>query len=113
MAKTKAERSQEQAEEKHKAWSDFFPKLRAIQSFTEAQQLVANSPKPDSPGRSFYMNLDFFLGSFSVPGGSSYAEKAEYLRLVREFDKAKILKPGVLEQVEKALQVAMEQQGNW
>jgi len=112
MAKTRAERSQEQAEQKHRAWSDFLPKLRATQSFTEAQQLVANSPRPDSPGRSFYMNLGLFLKSFSVPGGSSYAEKAEYLRLIREFNKSKILKPGVLEQVEKALQVAMEQQGN-
>lgn len=111
--KTKAERDQQRAEAERLAWDIFFPKLKALQSFADAIQLVASAPRPDSPGRRYYSNLGFFLQSFSVPDGSNYAEKAQYLRFVKQLDAAGELKAGALQGIEEALQHAMAKQGPW
>lgn len=111
--KTKAERDQQRAEAEHRAWDEFFPKLKALQSYAEALELVANSPRPDSPGRRYYSNLDFFLQAFTVPNDSSYAEKEQYLSFVKKLDAAGELKAGALQPIEEALRHAMAMQGPW
>ena len=111
--KTKTERDQQRAEAEYMAWEVFLPKLEALQSYAEALQLVADAPRPDSPGRRYYSNLGFFLQAFTVPNSSSYAEKAQYLRLVKKLDVAGELKAGALQQIEEALRQAMARQGSW
>lgn len=111
--KTKAEQDQQRAEAERTAWDVFLPKLEALQSYAEALQLVAAAPRPDSPGRRYYSNLGFFLQAFTVPDGSSYTEKVQYLCFVKKLDAAGELKPGALQSIEEALQKAMAKQSSW
>ena len=106
--KTKAQRDQEYADAKCRVWEIFRPKLDAVQSLAEAYKLVAETPPPDAPGRTYYSNLAFFLQCFGVPGGSSYTEKALYLQLIARLDATGILKAGAREKVESDLRQAME-----
>ncbi len=110
--KTKAEREQEWAEADRRVWDQFRPR-EALASFGEAQSLANEAPPPDSPGRRYYSNLGFFLQSFAVPMGSSYAEKALYLQFIQRLDAAGALKPGTGQKVQEELRRAMEAQGSW
>lgn len=105
--KTKGERDQQRAEAERLAWETFRPKLEALQSFAEAQQLVTEAPPPDSPGRRYYSNLGFFLQAFTVPMGSSHTEKALYLQLTQRLDTAGVLKPRARQAIEDALRRVM------
>lgn len=111
--KTKAERDHEHHEAERRAWEAFRPKLEALQSYPEARKLVAQAPPESAPGRGYYMNLGFFLQSFTIPLGSSYEEKALYLQFIQRLDARGGLKPGVGQQVEAALRRAMETQEDW
>ena len=65
--KTAAQRRQEFADAERREWQDFRERVNACRSFVDAQLLVARPPRPDSPGRRFYMNLGFFLNAFDIP----------------------------------------------
>lgn len=83
--KRKAEREQEWVEADRRVWDQFRLRLEALASFGEAQSLTNEAPPPDSPGRRYYSNLGFFLQSFAVPMGSSYAEKALYIQFIQRW----------------------------
>src|SRR5215216_395182 len=106
--KTKAQKIQERAEAERRVWEVFRPKLDAVQNLAEALELAAETPPPDAPGRRYYSNLAYFLQCFGVPGGSSYAEKGLYLKLIARLDSTGILKPGAREEIESKLRHAME-----
>ncbi len=108
---TRTERNQQDADAEHRAWELFRPKLEALQSYAEAEQLVTEAPPPDSPGRGHYTNLGFFLGKFTVPMGSSYAEKMLYLQFIQRLDNARKLNPGTRQKIEEELLRAMKEQG--
>jgi hypothetical protein len=99
--KTAAERRQEFDDAKRRAWNAFVPQLEAVTTYTEAMRLVAASPPPGAPGRTYFSNLAFFLQSFAPPAGAGGAEIAQYLRLLQAFeshgaltaDAALLLKP--------------------
>lgn len=95
MRPTKVERERGRAEANRHAWESFRSKLEALKSSAEARALVAEAPPPDSPGRHYYSNLGFFLQAFTVPLGSSYAEKALYRQFIRRIDGLGELKPGL------------------
>ncbi|MDQ3638996.1 MAG: hypothetical protein M3426_13555 [Actinomycetota bacterium] len=107
--KTKTEREQERAVAEQRAWEELRPKLAALESFVDAKLLAGQSPPPDSPGRSYYSNLAFFLQEFVVPGGSSYEERLLYLRFIQRLDSAGALEPGAGEEVGERLRRSMEE----
>ena len=115
MAKrmSKAEQHQKHADDDAREWDGFRPRLDALADLTEAMRLVGESPAHDAPGRRYYSNLGFFLGAFSVPAGSSYAEKALYLHFVRRLNATGQLKPAGGKKIEADLQKAMDAQGDW
>ena len=106
--KTTAQKIQERTEAERRVWEVFRPKLDAVQNLAEAHELAAETPPPDAPGRRYYSNLAYFLQCFGVPGGSSYAEKGLYLKLIARLDSTGILKPGAREQIESEIRHAME-----
>jgi hypothetical protein len=110
--KTKTKRNQEQLDADRRVWDQFHPRLEASASFIEAQLLVKEAPPPDSPGRRYYSNLGFFLQAFTIPKGSSYAEKALYLQFIQRLDATGALKSGVGQKVQEELRHAMEVQGS-
>lgn len=111
--KTKAERDQQMIEADRLVWEKFYPKLRDLQSFHEAVQLLEEAPPESSPGLRYYSNLGFFLQAFTVPAGSNYTEKGLYLQFIQMLDAAGALKPGAREKIEKSLRDAMESQSPW
>jgi hypothetical protein len=82
-------------------------KLAASNSVEEARSLVSEAPPRDSLGRGYYTRLDFFLGDFTVPHGSSYQEKELYLQFIRRLDAKGRLPPGKGKQVQEPLRRAM------
>ena len=108
--KTKGQKIQERADAAHRVWEVFRPKLDAVQNLAEAHELAAETPPPDAPGRRYYSNLAYFLQCFGVPGGSSYAEKGLYLKMIARLDATGILKPGAREKIESDLRLAMEEE---
>jgi hypothetical protein len=111
--KTNADRQRERDEADRRAWDVFRPKLDALQTYAEAMELAAKRPRPDEPGRRYYSNLDFFLGSFIVPMGTSHTEKALYLQFIERLDVAGALKAGAGQKVAEELRQAMKVQGPW
>jgi hypothetical protein len=111
--KTKTEGDREWAEAERRVWNEFRPRLDVLQTNAEALQIVAEAPPSDSPGRRYYSNLGFFLQAFTVPMGSSDAEKALYLQFIQRLDAAGVLKPGAAQKVKEDLRRAMELQGSW
>jgi hypothetical protein len=105
--KTNSNRRQEWLAADRRVWEQFRPKLEALSSFPEAQSLVIEAPPPNSPGRRYYSNLDFFLGTFAVPAGSNFVELSLYLQFIRRLDTAGTLKPGIGKNVQEAIQHAM------
>lgn len=108
--KTKAQRDQEHSDAERRVWEIFRPKLDEAQTLADALQLAAQTPPPDAPGRRYYSNLAFFLQCFGVPGGSSNAEKALYLQLIKRLDATGVLKAGACQKIEGDLRQAMEAQ---
>jgi hypothetical protein len=108
--KTKAQHDHERNEAERLEWEIFRPKLDALQSYAEALKLLAEAPRPDAPGRRYYSNLGFFLQAFTVPMGSSYAERALYLQFIQRLDAAGALKPEARQQIEQALRHEMKTQ---
>jgi|GEM_PF-1943216 len=111
--KTKAQLDHERSEAERREWEIFRPKLDALQTYAEALKLVAEAPRPDAPGRRYYSNLGFFLQAFTVPMGSSHAERALYLQFIQRLDAAGSLKPGARQPIEQALLHAMKTQADW
>lgn len=109
--KTKREREHEWAEADRRAWEEFRPKLAALRSFIDAKILMAQTPPPDSPGRRYYSNLSVFLQDFTVPGGSSSAERSMYLQFIQRLDSAGALKPGAAQEVGERLRRAIVEVG--
>ena len=104
--KTDAEREAEWSAAEARVWVRFRGKLEAAAGHDEALAISLDTqerPAPDAPGYRYYSNLAFFLGTFTVPGGSGHEERALYLELVRRIDAAAELKPGVMERVERDL----------
>jgi hypothetical protein len=98
-------------EGEQREWEEFRARLAAQETYLDALTLVAEgAPSPDAPGRRYYANLGTFLQHFQVPVRSTYAEKELYLDLVRRLDAAGQLRPGVRNELEGALQRAMEAQ---
>ena len=111
--KTNAERDAERSEAQQRAWEFFEPKLKALQSFEDALRLVYEAPAPDSPGRSYYSNLGFFLQAFTPPAGASLTEYGYYLQFVRGLDAAGKLKEGALAKIEADFARAMKEKDPW
>lgn len=104
MSKSKSDRDREYREAENRAWTDFQPKLAALQNLKEAHLLVHQAPPQNSPGRKYYSNLGFFLQAFTVPAGSSQAERSMYIRFIERLDATgDTLKPGAAEIVLAAL----------
>ncbi len=98
-------------EAEQREWEEFRARVAAQETYLDALTLVAQgAPPPDAPGRRYYANLGTFLQHFQVPVRSTYAEKELYLDLVRRLDAAGQLRPGVRNELEGALQRAMEAQ---
>lgn len=92
--RTQADRDREWAAAEQRAWEEFLPKLAALQTFVEAQLLVARGPRPDAPGRRYYSNLGFLLEGFTVPAGSNQTERELYIQFIQRLEAAGALKPG-------------------
>lgn len=107
--KTKAERERERYDASRRAWEVFAPRLERVGSFLEALKLLSDSVPPDTPGRSYYSNLGFFMQTFSPPAGANASELAQYRRLIELFDNEGALKPGVRPHVEEALDRAIRE----
>ncbi len=105
--KTQAERNQEWWDAAKRVWVEFRPKLAALNSYVDAQLLVRQAPPPDSPGRTFYSNLAFFLAEFHPPFGASRDELELYLELIIRLDDSGQLKPGARQGVEQGLRSAI------
>jgi hypothetical protein len=108
--RTNADRERERAEAEDRVWEQFRRRLAGLKTFTDARVLASESPRPDAPGRHYYSNLDFFLGAFTVPFGSSHEEKALYLQFIQRLEATGQLKPGEEKRIEAALRQAMEAQ---
>jgi hypothetical protein len=106
-----AKREQGWTEADRRVWDQFRSRVEALTSFPEGHVLVGEAPPPDSPGRRYYSNFGFFLQEFTIPEGSSYAEKELYLRFIERLNDAGELKPGVGQKVQEELRRAMEAQG--
>jgi hypothetical protein len=100
--KTKAERNQLQIEAEERAWKQFEPKLKALQSIEEAANLLSQEPRPDSPGRQYYSNLKFFLDTCSRPNNASSEENGIYIELLRKFHAAGKLSAESLKKAEES-----------
>ena len=96
----------------NRAWKDFEPKLIAAKNLAEAKKLVSNAPRPDSPGRKFYSNLGFFLGSLLVPNGSKPKEMKLYIGVIEKLVKNGELKPDVAQKAIDRLKEAISAQGD-
>src|SRR4051812_9805806 len=90
---TTAARVRDTADDDRRVWEAFRPRLEALQTMAQAVQLMNEAPPADAPGRQYHVNLGFFLGAFTVPAGTSYAEKDLYLQFVRRLNAAGELKP--------------------
>ena len=102
--KTAVKRRQEKEDKQNQYWKKFSSILQAGQDCGEALALALAMPQQDVPVRKFHTNLLSFLQDFTVPKGSNPEERSLYLELIRRFDAAGELKPGMKCQVEKALQ---------
>ena len=102
--KTTVKRRQEKEDKQHQYWEKFRSLLQAVQDCGEALALALAMPREDVPMRKFHTNLLCFLQDFTVPNESNPEERSLYLELIRRFDAAGELKPGMKFQVEKALQ---------
>jgi hypothetical protein len=111
--KTRAEEYQESLDAQSRAYQNFRPKLEALQTFVDAQVLVANAPSPRSPGRRFYANLSVFLAAFGPPDGASQDELRLHLAFVLRLEAAGALKPGAIQDVEATLRRAIDSNHEW
>jgi hypothetical protein len=109
---TKARRVRDVVADDRCGWEAFRLRLESLQTLTQAVQLMREVPPASTPGRGYYTNLGFFLGAFTVPVGTSYAEKALYLGLVQRLTAAGELKPGGGGRIEESLRKAMAAQGH-
>jgi hypothetical protein len=108
--KTKSEKAQEWETAQRRVWNEFRPKLANLKSFAEAELLVQNeAPPPDSPGRSYYSNLGFFLSSFMVPAQSNVEERKLYLQFIQRLIAAGEVMPEIGNEVEDALRRAISE----
>ena len=105
--KTADQRRQERYEAAQGAWALFSPKLASVHSFKDAALLLSQAVAPDSPGRSYYANLGFFLQTFGAPDGANRTELSEYVRLLSVFDAEGLLKPGARATLEAGLRSAL------
>jgi hypothetical protein len=101
--RTKADREREYRDREQKVWDEFVPQLAALQTYDDAVELAARTPRPDAPGRRYYSNLSFFLGQFTVPMGSNGTERSLYAAFIRRLDAAGALKPGNTDRILAAL----------
>jgi hypothetical protein len=93
--KTQAERRAEWDNARRQAWEQFYPKLEAVQSYEDAQRLVDEAPRPDTPGRPYYSNLGFFVMSFRPPDGANAVELREYARILGLLNEQGRIKAGL------------------
>jgi len=100
--KTKEEQNQFRIEAEERAWRQFEPRLKALNSLEEAQSLYCQAPLPDSPGRRYYSNLGFFLQTLSRPSDARSEENWLYLEIVRKQHAAGKLTADDLKKVEDA-----------
>ena len=106
--KTAAEQREERAEAEAHCWVEFRQKLEAAQTYEDAIKLHSQAPPESAPGRRFYSNLGFFLiNSFAPPSAANLTEKTNYLRLIKNFDDAGLLKPGSRQQIEEAFKKSL------
>ena len=102
--KSAGERRQEKVGKPNQYWEKFRSMLHATENRCDALALALAMPRQETPSRKFHKNLLWFLQDFTVPNESNPEERSLYLELIRRFDAAGELKPGMKFQVEKALQ---------
>ena len=102
-SKTREEKAAEVAEAETICWKQFHPKLASLHDLSGARTLVFEAPFRDAPGRRYYTNLEFFLGSFMPPGGADATELSLYLKLIQQPAILEELLPEVREKAEKEL----------
>ena len=106
--KTRAERNLEWRRAEGRSWGEFLPKLESLATFADARRVVDEAPPQDTPGRSFYSNLGFFLHTFAPPAGASGTELSLYIQFLQRIDAAGELKPGVKDTLIRVLQEARD-----
>src|SRR5688572_25130451 len=109
---TKPPRVRGGAAAEQRGWEAFRLRLEAVETMTQAVQLMHDAPAVSAPGRRYYTNLGFFLGAFTVPAGTCYAEKALYLGFVERLTAAGELRPGGGGRIGESLRRAMAAQGH-
>jgi len=94
--KSVAQHEQERLDAERRVWDTFRPRFEKASTFREAGELAEDpyAPQSGAPGRKYFSNLAFFLGSFSPPGGASGTELRLYIAFLRKIEKE--LKPGFL-----------------
>jgi len=100
------EKREREAAELRRLRSAFEAKLRATNTRAGVLALIAATPKPDAPGRSFHSNLAFLWQQWIVPAGADADELRLYRDLLRRLDaqgQLTFLKPGVLERIAREL----------
>lgn len=111
--KTQAQLRQESYEADRRAWEIFLPQLKAATTLKEAVHLYGSTTPPDSPGRSYYSNLGFFLGNLTAPMGANGTELSQYIRLIDCFEKEGALSTATKTRVEAVLRAALAQASTW
>jgi hypothetical protein len=104
-----AAKNAETAKARQVQWEIFAAKLDGVKSLAAAKSLVFDSPpEPDSPARSFYSNLRFFLQEFIVPSRAGREEREGYVLFIKRLDAAGELKPGWGDAITARLTVSLD-----
>lgn len=97
------------AKERQAQWVEFEAKLGLVKTLAEANSLVLDAPpEKDSPARSFYSNLRFFLQEFIVPSRAGREERECYVEFIKRLDSAGELKPGWGDAIGARLTVSLD-----
>jgi hypothetical protein len=85
-------------------WREFSQRLSVASCVADVAKLIAAAPPPDSPGRSYFTNLQFFTmnSSFALPGNADENEAALYVGLLERFLEARIVQREQVERVRAA-----------
>ena len=104
---------QRHEEARHRAWEYFRTRLEAATGLTDAKKLYSEAPLPDSPGRTYYSNLGFFLfhSSFVIPAGSDLSERSLYLTLIERMAARGDIEPDVGKRVQEELRNSISKGG--
>lgn len=80
--RTRISPTQQSSERDARRHSDFFHRLAAVTTLTDAVRLAHDRVEPDCPAIQLHKNLAYFLGGFHRPAGASATEVAAYIGLL-------------------------------